>query len=197
LRTVSNIGSHVGRGLCQIERRIAVDRRSINDREVELLVVGAEFVEEVEGVIDDPVRARAVAVDLVDHDDRLQTERQRLLGHEACLRHRTFDGIDQQQDAIDHRQHTFHFAPEIGVSRRVDDVDMHVAIVHGQILGQNGDSPFLLEVVRVHHPLGDVLVGGEGARLNQQLVDQRGLAVVDVGNDGDVTDGAGHKGSSL
>ncbi len=31
-----------------------------------------------------------------------------------------------------------------------------------------------------------VLVGGEGARLLEQLVDQRGLAVVDVGDDGDV-----------
>jgi hypothetical protein len=31
-----------------------------------------------------------------------------------------------------------------------------------------------------------VLVRGEGARLAQQLVDERGLAVVDVGDDRDV-----------
>ena len=32
----------------------------------------------------------------------------------------------------------------------------------------------------------DLLAGAEGAGLLQQLVDQRGLAVVDVGDDGDV-----------
>ena len=45
-----------------------------------------------------------------------------------------------------------------------------------------------LEVVAVHHALGDLLVLAEGAALAQQLVDQRGLAVVDVGDDGDVAD---------
>ena len=49
----------------------------------------------------------------------------------------------------------------------------------------------LLDVVRVHDPLGDLLVRGEGAGLAQQLVDQRGLAMVDVGDDGDVADLAG------
>ena len=42
--------------------------------------------------------------------------------------------------------------------------------------------------LRVHHALGDLLVLAEGAGLAQQLVDQRGLAVVDVGDDGDVAD---------
>ena len=46
--------------------------------------------------------------------------------------------------------------------------------------------------LRVHHPLGDLLVRAEGAALAQQLVDQRRLAVVDVGDDGDVADLAGH-----
>jgi len=49
-----------------------------------------------------------------------------------------------------------------------------------------------LEVVRVHDALLDVLVRGKGARLLQQFVDQRGLAVVDVGDDGDVAQGARH-----
>jgi hypothetical protein len=31
----------------------------------------------------------------------------------------------------------------------------------------------------------------------QQLIDERCLAVVDVGNDGDITDGTGHVGLSL
>jgi hypothetical protein len=71
------------------------------------------------------------------------------------------------------------------------------SVVDGQILGQDRDAPLLLELVRIHHPLGDVLVGGKAAGLDQQLVDQGGLAVVDVGDDGDVANGAGHMGSSL
>ena len=50
-----------------------------------------------------------------------------------------------------------------------------------------------LEVVRVHDPLLHVLVRGEGARLREQFVDQRGLAVVDVGDDRDVAPGAVHR----
>jgi hypothetical protein len=43
----------------------------------------------------------------------------------------------------------------------------------------------------------NLLVGGEGAGLAEQLVHQGGLAVVDVGDDGDVAEGAGHVGNFL
>ena len=56
----------------------------------------------------------------------------------------------------------------------------------GGVLGQDGDAALALEVVAVHRALGDALVGAERAALVQQRVDQRGLAVVDVGDDGDV-----------
>jgi hypothetical protein len=35
-------------------------------------------------------------------------------------------------------------------------------------------------------------VGGESARLAKEFIDEGGLPVVDVGNDGDVAEGAGH-----
>ena len=54
------------------------------------------------------------------------------------------------------------------------------------VLGEDGDAALALEVVRVHDALDHVLVRGEGAGLAQELVDQRGFAVVDVGDDGDV-----------
>jgi hypothetical protein len=74
---------------------------------------------------------------------------------------------------------------------------MDPGVVDRQVLGEDRDAALFLELVRIHHPLGDVLVSGEAAGLDQQLVDQGGLAVVDVGDDGDVADGAGHMGSSL
>ena len=45
-----------------------------------------------------------------------------------------------------------------------------------------------LEVVGVHHALGDDLVVTERPGLPEHVVDQRGLSVVDVRHDGDVAE---------
>ena len=55
-------------------------------------------------------------------------------------------------------------------------------------LGEDGDAALALEVVGIHRALGHLLVVAEGAGLLQQPVDQGGLAVVDVGDDGDVAE---------
>ena len=62
--------------------------------------VGGPSVEQVEGLVEHPVRARAVAVHLVDHDDRREAARECLLRDEACLRHRSLDRVDQQQQVV-------------------------------------------------------------------------------------------------
>ena len=56
----------------------------------------------------------------------------------------------------------------------------------GGVLGQDRDAALALELVAVHRALGDALVRAKRAALVQQRVDQRGLAVIDVGDDGDV-----------
>ena len=50
-------------------------------------------------------------------------------------------------------------------------------------LGEDGDPFLALEIVGVHDQFAHLLVGREDARLLQQRVHQRGLAVVDVGDD--------------
>ena len=175
---------------CDIERRPAIQRGRVDDRKVELVVAGPQAIEQLERLVHDPLGARARAVDLVDDDDRSQALRQCLLGDESRLRHRPLDGIDQQQDAIDHPQHAFDLAAEVGVPRRIDDVDVHdavfVRIADGAVLREDRDAALALDVVAVHHPLADVLVLGERPRLHEQLVDERRLAVVDVRDDRDV-----------
>ena len=49
--------------------------------------------------------------------------------------------------------------------------------------GEDGDPALLFEVVRIHRPLLHALIVAEGAGLAEQLVDQGGLAVIDVGDD--------------
>jgi hypothetical protein len=87
---------------------------------------------------------------------------------------------------IHHRQDALDLAAEIGVAGRVDDVDAGVLPVDRGRLGEDGDAALLFEVVGVHHALGDALVLAERAGLLEQLVDQRGLAMVDVRDDRDV-----------
>jgi hypothetical protein len=58
-----------------------------------------------------------------------------------------------------------HFAAEVGVPARVDDVDTRAAVLNGTIFGQDRDAAFLSDVVRVHDSLGDFLVRGKGAGL--------------------------------
>ena len=43
-----------------------------------------------------------------------------------------------------------------------------------------------LEIARIHHSRGDVLILAEGAALLQKLIDERGLAMIDVSYDCDV-----------
>ena len=179
-------GRHVGADLAGLVRSPALQGRSIDHREVELVFIGAQTIEQIEGLIDHPVRARRRAVGLVDHHDRLETARQRLLGDERCLRHRPVDSIDQQQHAIDHRQDAFDLAAEIGVSGRIDDIDRPIAPGHGRVLGKNGDAAFFFQIVGIHQAVGRVGTLAQGSGLAQQLVDQRSLAMVDVCHDGDV-----------
>ena len=155
-------------------------------REIELVVIGVEAGEEVETFVQRAVGLGIGFVDLVQHHDRTQAQRQRLGGDEFGLRHRAFSGIDQQDHAIDHRQDTLDLAAEIGVAGGVDDVDAGAFPFDAGGLGEDGDPAFALQIVGVHGALIHGLIGAEGARLLEKLIDKRGLAVVDVSDDRDV-----------
>jgi hypothetical protein len=72
------------------------------------------------------------------------------------------------------------------VARRVHNIDFYARIEHSRVLGEDGDAALAFQIVRVHDALGDGLVVAEGATLSKHGVNQRGLAVVHVGNNGDV-----------
>ena len=105
------------------------------------------------------VGARVGTVDLVDDDDGLEPHLQRLGDHELGLRQRAFGGVDQDQRAIDHVQNAFDFAAEIGMARRIDDIDAGALPFDRGGLGENGDAALALEIVGVHGALDLALVG--------------------------------------
>ncbi len=58
--------------------------------------------------------------------------------------------------------------------------------MNGRVFCQNGDASLPLQVVGVHHALHHGLIFPVNAALLQHLVHQGGLAVVNVGDDGDI-----------
>jgi len=99
--------------------------RGVDDREVELLVGGSHRGQQIEDLVHHGMRTLLGAIDLVHDDQRTQTVRERLADHEARLGHHPLDRVDEQQHRIHQAEHAFHFAAEIRVARRVDEVNPH------------------------------------------------------------------------
>ncbi len=146
------------------------------------------------------------AVHLVDHADDRQVRGQGLAQHEAGLGQGPLGGVDEEDDAVDHGQPALDLAAEVGVAGGVDDVDGDAlgaagvrgggpGVVDRRVLGEDGDALLALQLAGVHDALAGGLLGGpgsEGARLPEHGIDEGGLAVVDVGDDGDVTQVLAH-----
>src|SRR3546814_20153356 len=96
-------------------RGVAVAARGVEDREVELLVIGFERQEQLEHLVEHFGGARVATVALVDDDDRLEAECERLAGDELGLRHRAFGGVDEQDDAVDHAEDPLTLPPQIEI----------------------------------------------------------------------------------
>ncbi len=89
---------------------------------------------------------------------------------------------------VHHRQNTFHLAAEIGVSGRIDNVEAQIVVQNRSAFGENGDAALALKVIAVHGALGHLLIIAESAGLAKHSVNQCRFAVVDVGDDGYVTE---------
>src|SRR5690606_7864727 len=102
---------------------------------------------------------------------------------------RPFRRIAEEDHAVHHAQRALDLAAKVGVTGGVEDVDAHPLVGHRGDLGEDRDALFALQVVGVHDSFGHDLVGAEDAGLAEHVVDQGGLSVVDVSDDGDVAKG--------
>ena len=165
----------IRRGGCR-----AVAAGAVQNRAVQLFIRRIQRQQQLENLVADIAQTGIRTVNLVDHDDDLVTELQRLLQNKAGLRHRTFKCIDQQNNAVYHLQDTLDLTGEVRMARSVDDVDLGVFIMNRGVLGQNGNAALTLQIIAVHDAVLYNLIGAECAALLEHLIDQRGLAVVDV-----------------
>ena len=156
--------------------------------EIELLLAGSLLDERVEDLVEDLGRPRVGAIDLVDHDDGADVAGEGLAQDELRLGHRAFEGIHQHEGAVRHLEGPLDLPAEIGVARRIDQVDLDVAVADRDVLGEDRDAPLALEVIGVEDALALELGGAELPALAQHRIDERRLAVIDVRNNGHVSD---------
>ena len=154
---------------------------------IQLIVGGIQIHQQLQHLVDDLIHPLVGPVNLVDHHNDPMAQFQGPGEHESSLGHGALGGVHQQDDAVDHLQDALHLAAKVGVARGVHNVDLGVPVGDGGILGHNGDTALPLQIVGVHDPVHHFLILPIDAALLQHGVHQGGLAVVNVGNDGHVS----------
>ena len=141
-------------------------------------------------------------IDLVDEDDGADTFGEGLTEDSFGLDADTFDAIDDDEGTISDTEGSSDFRGEIDVSGGVDEVDQEVAfvfleagdeaffdvVVHGDGGGLDGDTTgdFVSTGVEETSVTRGFLLDNTGG--GDEGVGESGLTVIDVGNDGHVTD---------
>lgn len=70
---------------------------------------------------------------------------------------------------------------------RIDDVDLYTMKEDGCVLRENGDATLALQFVGVHDTFHNSFIRAKGSALLEHGIDERGLAMVNVGNNGNIT----------
>ena len=190
----------------RLQRRVgvALRRRQPRDDRLQHLVdalaglggdrhrVGGVEADDVLDLLLDPLRLGRRQVDLVEDRDDLVVVVDRLIDVGERLRLDALGGVDDQQRALAGGQRPVHLIGEIDVAGRVDEVEDVVLAVLGVVvqahgLRLDGDAALALDIhgiehLRLHLPLG------QAAGHLDEPVGERRLAVVDMGDDGEVAD---------
>src|SRR5690625_1594386 len=103
------------------------------------------------------------------------------------LLHGLIARIDQQQYPIYHRLYTFNLTTKLRMTWSIHDVDINIIEFYGTIFSQYGDATLALNIIRIHNALGDLLIRPKGTGLTEQLIDESGLAMINVSNNGDIS----------
>src|SRR5260370_28036761 len=106
----------------------------VQERRVELRVAGFQVHEKLEYFVLDLYGPRIRTIDLVDHHDWCQPKLKGLSRHEARLRQRSLRRVHQNQHAVYHAQNAFDLSTEIGVPRRINDIDLGPAPANRSVL---------------------------------------------------------------
>ena len=140
----------------------------------------------------DPVGFRRRQVDLVEDGDDLVVVVQRLIDVGERLRLDALAGVHHQDRALARRQRPADLVREIDVAGSVHQVELILLAILGGVeqpdgLRLDGDTALPLDIHAVEHLLAHLARVQSPAELDH-AVGQCGLAVIDVRDDGEVTD---------
>ena len=156
--------------------------RAVEHRAVELLVGCVKVDEKLKYLILDLAKTGIGFVYLIYNYNNSVVKLKSSLEHEACLGHRTLCRVNEQNNSVYHLKYALYLAAEVCVSWGVDNIYLGVLIVNSGVLGENGNSSLFFKVARVHYSCNSFLIFTVDAALLKHFVDERSLAVVDVGN---------------
>jgi hypothetical protein len=110
-----------------------------------------------------------------------------LFGHEARLWHWAIHCVNDQQNGVYHGHYTFNFTTEVGVPWGINDVDTVVIPFNRGVFREDGNPTLFLQIVGVHHAFLGFGTRIKRTGLLQQLINQGSFTMVNVRDDGDVT----------
>ena len=155
-----------------------------------MFVSGTKIDKEIKDVVDNVVDTGSGTIDLVDDNEGIQSLREGLVEDESGLGLGSLNGIDEQNNTVAHVQDTLDFSTKVSVTRCVHDVNLDTVTLDGKIFRQNGNSSLSLLIFGVHNTLSGFIglaFVTEDTRLADEGIDQSGLSVIDVGNNGNVS----------
>ncbi len=153
-------------------------------------IVGLD-ADDVLDLVHHPLRVGARQVDLVEHRQHLEPLVDGRVAVGDALRLDALGGIDHQQRALAGRQRAGHLVGEVHVPRRIDEIQLVLpsvarAVVEAHALGLDGDAALALQIHRIEHLVGHLAIAQPAANLDE-TVGERRLAVIDVGDDGEIS----------
>ena len=137
------------------------------------------------------IRLGGWQVDFIQHWHNLVVDFNGLIDIGQSLRFHALAGIDHQKRAFASGQRAVYLIGKIHVARRVDKIELIGIAIGGFIveahgLGFNGDAALALDIHIVQNLVGH-LARAQAARQLNEAVGQRRFAVVNMGNNREVT----------
>jgi hypothetical protein len=134
----------------------------------------------------------SISAHLVQDRNHLDTEIERGVAVGHRLRLDTLARVDHQQRAFAGRQRPADFIREVDVTRCVDQIQVVDASIACGVLKRrrlclDRDAALALDVHRVEHLRFHLAIAQAAAALDQ-AIGERALAVIDVGNDREISD---------
>ena len=156
-------------------------------RGIQLFIGSVQIHQKLQYLVDYFVYPRIGTVNFVYHNDDPMSQFHSSSQHKTSLRHRSLRSIHQKDYAVDHFQNPFHLAAEVRVAGGIYNIDFYPFIQNRGVFREDGNASFPFQVSRVHHPFLYHLIFVVFTTLLEHLIHQSCFSVVNVGDDGDIS----------